>query len=418
MLRLVFQFALLLAILTTPSVSATAVMHTMRRPIQIGVSRAFRSFAESGTTVQKNKKNRLLLEDDTTTTDLDTIRGGSTSTSNKSVLFQYLYAMAGIATTAAWTTVVYTTIRSNQPLGALMPTWQHGFFARVGAWSAVPLLVGSYTSLITSCQSQSLQSKTAQRLNLGLAAAGLGSVLWVWQAPLITKIPGTDPLQSHQAYQGLMKSGLMAAYGLGAAVCGGIWTQTSGSHWQQWPQQICDGVAQGLVSLAPQDRNDPVQVKYSLLATGFLFLTGLQLVSTHPTSVIPSWTGRRLARAFPAWTLLAAVMAFDLKEATERGVLQAQQQYRFMAQGLKGFGILYLSAKVGAIFGDPSFPASYHAVELVPGWAAAAIVFVGLTLRSDGAKQAMVEACPILPTNPEASEEEYLDLDAPEGSSE
>ena len=36
-----------------------------------------------------------------------------------------------------------------------------------------------------------------------------------------------------------------------------------------------------------------------------------------PTQVIPSWTGRRLSRAFPAWTFLAAVSTYNLKEAAE-----------------------------------------------------------------------------------------------------
>ncbi|CAB9503048.1 expressed unknown protein [Seminavis robusta] len=403
------QLALFLALATVTTVSATAVMHNMRRPLRIGFSRALLSFADKSSTTHKD----LLLEAEETTsstiTDLDSFRGGSSP--KVPALYKFLYAAAGIATTAAWSTVVYTTIRSNQPMGALMPTWQHGFFARIGALSAAPLILTSYGTLIRACRKNELQSNTARRHNLALAAAGIGSALWVWQAPLITKIPGTDPLQSHQAYQGMMKQGLMAAYGLGATVCGGIWAKTASTGLLQWPQQICDGVAQGLVSLAPQNRDDPVQVKYSVLASGFLFFTGLQLVSTHPTSVIPSWTGRRLARAFPAWTLLAAVTSLDLKEATERGALHLDQQYRLLANGLKSFGVLYLSAKVGAIFVDPSFPASYHAVELVPGWAVAAIVFVGLTLRSDGATK-MVEACPI-PTNEEVTEDEPSDMDVP-----
>ena len=40
------------------------------------------------------------------------------------------YAAVGLATTAAWSTVVLTTIASNQPLGALMPSVQHCVFAR------------------------------------------------------------------------------------------------------------------------------------------------------------------------------------------------------------------------------------------------------------------------------------------------
>ena len=72
-----------------------------------------------------------------------------------------------------------------------------------------------------------------------------------------------------------------------------------------------------------------------------------------PTQVIPSWTGRRLSRAFPAWTFLAAVSTYNLKEAAENGKLLADQTYRTLSRGIKGFGAVYLSAKVGAAF-DPN----------------------------------------------------------------
>jgi hypothetical protein len=38
---------------------------------------------------------------------------------------KWAYSACGVAATAAWSTVVYTTIRSNQPPGAMMPCWQH-----------------------------------------------------------------------------------------------------------------------------------------------------------------------------------------------------------------------------------------------------------------------------------------------------
>ena len=51
-----------------------------------------------------------------------------------------------------------------------------------------------------------------------------------------------------------------------------------------------------------------------------------------------------------------------------------------------GFGAVYLSAKVGAIFFDPSFPEAYHLDIQVPGPAVAAILAIGLTLRPDTAE--------------------------------
>lgn len=50
---------------------------------------------------------------------------------------------------------------------------------------------------------------------------------------------------------------------------------------------------------------------------------------------------------------------------------------------ITGFGGLYLGARAGAIFFDPSFPKHFGMVNQVPGLAVAAMLMVGLTLRSD-----------------------------------
>uniref|UniRef100_A0A7S3AHN2 Uncharacterized protein n=1 Tax=Haptolina ericina TaxID=156174 RepID=A0A7S3AHN2_9EUKA len=295
-----------------------------------------------------------------------------------------------MATTAAWTTIVLTTIRSNQPVGMMMPTYQHGLFARTGALSAAPLIVSCFATLASASKDswEQLGSPTCRRLNLALVTAGISSALWVGFAPLLTKIPGTNPLVSHQAYTGSTRAALIASYGSAAVLSAAVWARSLPEDVRKkplsWPGRVADGVAKSLVSLAPASADDPVNVKYSLLSTSFLLFTALQLGS-HPLSVVPSWTGRRLARAFPAWTLLAAASSYNLKEAAENGKLLADSTYRTLSNGLKGFGIVYLSAKVGAVFLDPSFPASYHAVIMVPAWAAASAIMIGLTLRPDTA---------------------------------
>jgi len=50
---------------------------------------------------------------------------------------------------------------------------------------------------------------------------------------------------------------------------------------------------------------------------------------------------------------------------------------------IKGFGVIYLGARAGAICFDPSFPEHFGMVNQVPGLAVAAMLMVGLTLRSD-----------------------------------
>lgn len=257
--------------------------------------------------------------------------------------------------------------------------------------AAAPLILGSVASLaLTASRADSwdeLGTPSFRRHNLALATSGVASALWVGFAPLITKIPGTNPLQSHQSYAPAMRAGLIGCYGSAAALGAAVWARALPDDVRRnplsWPGRIADGVSKSLVSLAPRDIDDPVQVKYSLLTSSFLVFTGMQTLCNMPISVIPSWTSRRLSRAFPIYTFLGAVTSFDLKEATENGRLLLDSNYRFLSNGVKGFGTLYLGARAGAIILDPSFPDAFHAVNQVPGLAVAAIVMVGLTLRSD-----------------------------------
>lgn len=321
--------------------------------------------------------------------------GGKTAVAKPPAFLKWAYGAVGLATSAAWTTIILTTIRSNQPLGAIMPNWQHPLVNQISVLSAVPLILSSYKSLRAACDADSwdeLASPSCRRQNLALVTAGIASALWVNFAPIITQVPGSVPLASHQAYTGTMKAALIGAYGSAAALSAAVWRRSLPEDVRNdplsWPGRVADGVARSIVSIAPKSIDDPVNVKYSLLTSGFLVLTAIQTLGPHPLSVIPSWTGRRLARAFPIWTLLAAVTSYDLKEASEQkgGSSNFSSNYRTLSNGIKGMGAVHLASKVGAVFLDPSFPQSYHAVQLVPGWATAAIVFFTLTLRSDEAK--------------------------------
>lgn len=320
------------------------------------------------------------------------LRGGAKVVSSRGkppAFLKWAYGACGIATSAAWSTSVYTAIRSNQPPGAMMPNWQHPTFARIGALSALPLVLASYKTLMSSCSDwDELSSPTCQRQNLGLSAACAGSALWVSFAHVITRIPGTET--SHIGFTGpssLPRAALIGAYGAAAVLSAAVWVCSLPKDIRKnpfkWPGRVADGVAKSLVSLAPTSSDDPVSVKYSLLTSGFLFFTGLQLVGQHPTTVIPSWTSRRLARAFPCWTLLAAVTAYDLKEAAENGQILLDSSYRTLSKGLKRMGATYLAARFGAVFLDPSWPQAFGAVTAVPGWAALAVIMMGYTLRSD-----------------------------------
>ena len=361
-------------------------------PISLGFRSALASRTKSCNEFQNSKQRyrRHFVDDEQFVSAV--MRGGATKEVSKPHGFLKLaYSLCGVASTAAWSTCVYTAIRPNQPPGALMPSSMHKPFARLGAISTVPLIVASYKALVSSCNDwEELSSPACRRQNLALATANAGSALWVKYAHIITRIPGTDPLVGHIGYSGpsaLPRAALIAAYGSAAAFSAAVWVRSLPEDDRKnplsWPGRVVDGVAQSLVSFAPKSSTDPVNVKYSILASGFLFFTGLQLVGQHPVSGVFSWTARRLPRAFPAWTLLASTTAYNLKEATENGTLLTESKYRDLSYGIRGFGTLYLAGKAGSVFLDPSWPDHFKLPTAVPGWAMAAIMFMSYTLRSD-----------------------------------
>ena len=96
-------------------------------PIIVGV--------RSATTPRRNHINRTPSVRFTGIEATEIGRGGAKTavvdTEKPPKFLKWMYTAAGAATTAAWSTMVYTTIRSNQPPGAMMPSPQHGIFARM-----------------------------------------------------------------------------------------------------------------------------------------------------------------------------------------------------------------------------------------------------------------------------------------------
>lgn len=101
----------------------------MLTPIVVGVRRATMNSSQ-----QRYATKSDLIQPSVTSVS----RGGTAICDSKPPvkLLQWAYAAAGLATTAGWGTMAYTTIRDNQPAGAMMPCWQHPVFARIGAMSA------------------------------------------------------------------------------------------------------------------------------------------------------------------------------------------------------------------------------------------------------------------------------------------
>ena len=392
----------------TATSSFRAAGRRLLAPVSVGIrSAAMHQHASSGpggvapahaaSILPRRSSVEFLGNKDLVTMTCESSRGGAQSSNPANQVanttLRRAYLAAGAATTAAWSTMVYTTIRSNQPQGAMMPCWQHGVFARIGAMSAAGLIAGSCASLALKASSARTwddlgNDASFRRHSLALATTGVASSLWVKFADVVTRIPGSgDPLLSHQSYSGSMQAKLIGCYGTAAALGAYGWIKCLPEDVRKnplsWPGRIVDGVSQSLLRIAPKDTSDLVQNKYSLLTSSFLIFTAMQTICNMPIAVIPSWTSRRLSRAFPIYTFLGAVTAFDLKEATEQGRILTDESSRLLSAGVRSFGGLYLGARAGAALLDPSFPKHFGMVNQVPGLAVMAILMVGLSLRSD-----------------------------------
>jgi hypothetical protein len=182
------------------------------------------------------------------------------------------YKATFLGTSAAWSKIVLETIASNAPKGAMMPSAQHGLFARMGCFAAIPLLWSASSTLAAASRDswEALGSDTCRRLNLALMTAGIGSALWVGFAPTITNVPGTNTAHAGWIQPGLTRTALIGAYGSMAAVSAAVWARSLPEEVRSkpltWPTRIADGVSKSLVTIAPKNVNDPVNVKYSVLS--------------------------------------------------------------------------------------------------------------------------------------------------------
>ena len=75
----------------------------------------------------------------------------------------------------------------------------------------------------------------------------------------------------------MQRAALLGSFGSAAALSAAVWARSLPEDVRNkpltWPGRVADGLAKSLVSLAPKNRDDPVNVKYALLCSSSLTLT-------------------------------------------------------------------------------------------------------------------------------------------------
>ncbi|KAL3910678.1 MAG: hypothetical protein SGPRY_008971, partial [Prymnesium sp.] len=241
------------------------------------------------------------------------------------------YTVAGIATSSAWTACAIIAL-STHPDAAINAAcgMRHNLLTIAQALALpLPLAYAVVRSLNSAARVgwKRLSSATYRRMNLALAATSL------WLCAATARMPAFA--YGYDMYPPPLKVIASTSHALTAVLCLGAWGRTvqcspppMGGH---YVPRIVRGFIGSLMALAPKAASDDPDSEsggdgrneYALCAAMFGYFSILPVVSPFPLATVPAILGKRLSRAASGWTFLAAVVAYSLKDATERKRISA-----------------------------------------------------------------------------------------------
>lgn len=138
--------------------------------------------------------------------------------------------------------------------------------------------------------------------------------------------------------------------------------------------------------------------EYAVACALFLWFAVMPNVVGFPLATVPTILGRCLSRAASAWTLLAAVVAYVLKDASQRGRIHSGTTFRYLRYGMiasSGAHLLLIALKLGGIDGGRAALSKFYPGAFACPKAALAslvmhclVVFAALTPPAKVAKKA------------------------------
>ena len=322
----------------------------------------------------------------------------------------HAYTAAGLATAGVWTACAFITLSShpNAAINAACGLRHNALTIGQALALPLPLAWAVVTSLRSAAEVgwERLRSATYRRLNLALAAASLWmgaatacmpafayGVVALHLAPrtphlsrlaprtcLSRRTPCTLPtphsrrprLTGYDMYPPAFKLAATAAHGLTAALCLGVWGRSVASSPPplsgHYVPRIVRGFVGSLTHLMPNPTSrkagdvadDPDTAaggdgrnEYALCALLLGYFAVQPVVAAFPLATVPAILGKRLSRAASGWTFLAAVVAYVLKDATERGRIGAST-FVTLRRGLalgSGAHLALIAAKLAGVDG-------------------------------------------------------------------
>ena len=225
------------------------------------------------------------------------------------------HLLAGAATSTAWAACAVAALATYKPERVV-----HNAIGVLAALSHLPAAWACFLVLARAARDRDAPSRAPlARLDLSLAAASAWSAAAVVFAPALTAatVRTSDPV----VYAPPLRAAAATAHLAAAALCAGAWRRARAS-----PGDRAGAVAR-LVSatlaapwaLAPRRGAGAPRIarEYATLASGFASCALLAALAPFPLATVPSLVGKRLARAFGAWCVVAAAALAALKADAE-----------------------------------------------------------------------------------------------------
>ena len=230
------------------------------------------------------------------------------------------YTAAGAVTALTWSTCAVVALSAHPTLALPM---RHNVLTIAQALAPLPLIPAVFGSLSSAANVgwKRMSSATYRRLNLGAAAAS------AWLAFAAAFAPAF--CCGYATYSPALAACAAAVHAAAAALCVGAWARSvPGAS----PGRILRGLTGSLWQLAPargdvgalddpdvRGGSDVGVNEYALASALFVGFAVVGAVAPFPLATLPHILGRRLSRAAAAFTWLAAVTCYCLKDAAERG---------------------------------------------------------------------------------------------------
>mmetsp|Transcript_12004 Transcript_12004/g.32937 ORF Transcript_12004/g.32937 Transcript_12004/m.32937 type:complete len:504 (-) Transcript_12004:144-1655(-) len=279
------------------------------------------------------------------------------------------YSVAGFATMAAWAACVAVAWSKNP-----MPTPVLNALTVAQPLTPLPLVASVFTSLGRSAAKEgwwAMNRMTYRRLNLGVATASMWlAVVAAFGLPF----PLSFKIASHSC-----AFAITAAHLASALFCLGVWARATRSSPGHHIVRVTRGIVGSIWALVPQtsetgtisksgsashldDPDCPAgrdgRNEYSIACVLFLWFTVMPNLVDLPLATVPAVLGKPLSSAASAWTFLAAVVAYVLKDATQRGRIHSGTTFRYLRYGFiaaSGVHLLLVAAELAAIGGGITY---------------------------------------------------------------